>query len=668
MAEAGINGLNAAAARAAALLATDPALAGREAESILKVARNDPRALLVLGSARRRLGDPKGAHAILAPLAAAYPRAALTQYELGLTLAELGEGRSAVEALRGATRLNRDLADAWRALGEALFQLGDAMGAEAAFAEYARAAVTDPALKPAAAALFEGRLDAAEDLLRAHLLSHITDAAAMKMLAEVRLRQERYKDAETLLARGLELDPASDAARFSYAQALFRQQKAGPATEQLESLLARKPKDPAYRNLLAGCLGLLGEDERVAKLYEGLLEDYPEQPRLWLNYGHSLRAVGRSEEAKAAYRRCIALAPGLGDAYWSLANMKVAAFTSDEEAAMQTQAGRPDLSSDDRLHLHYALGKAFEDKGDYAASFDHYARGAALRHADAIYDADANHTQMLRSKQLFTPEFFAEREGAGWPSDEPIFILGLPRSGSTLIEQILASHSAVEGTMELPYIGLIANGLDGGVPGDPFPEAAADLDRAALSNLGKSFIDSAGQHRRLGKPLFIDKMPNNFRYIGLIHLMLPKAKIIDARRHPLGVCFSAFKQHFAQGQAFSYDLDDLGRYYRDYVELMAHFDSVLPGRVHRVIYEDLVDDTEGEVRRLLDHCGLPFEAACLAFHQNDRAVRTVSSEQVRQPIFRGGVDQWRHFEPWLGPLKAALGPALDDWRADPPDR
>jgi predicted Zn-dependent protease len=667
MAEAGISWLNAAAERAAALLGADPARAGREAESILKVARNDPRALLILGSARRRLGDPKGARLILAPLAKAYPRAALTQYELGLAFADLGEARSAVEALRSATSLNRDLADAWRALGDQLFQHGDATEAEAAFAQYARAAVTDPALKPAATALFEGRLDAAEDLLSAHVTSHVTDGPAMKMLAEVRLRQERFKDAETLLARCLELDPGSDADRFSYAQALFRQQKAGPAAAQLESLLARKPKDPAYRNLLAGCLGLLGEDERVAKLYEGLLADYPEQPRIWLNYGHSLRAVGRSEDAEAAYRHCIALAPGLGDAYWSMANMKVVSFTAAEQAAMLTQVWRTELSADDRRHLHYALGKAFEDKGDYAASSEHYARGAALRRAEAVYSADANHTQMLRSKRLFTPDFFAERAqfaeqgGAGFPSEGPIFILGLPRSGSTLIEQILASHSAVEGTMELPYIGLIANGLAGAAD-DRYPEAVAGLDGDALSRLGRSFIESARQHRKLGKPWFIDKMPNNFQHVGLIQLILPHARIIDARRHPLGTCFSAFKQHFAQGQSFSYDLADLGRYYADYVDLMAHFDAVLPGRVCRVIYEDLVEDTEGQVRRLLDHCGLPFEEGCLRFYENGRAVRTVSSEQVRRPIFRGGLEQWRAYEPWLDPLKRALGPALEGWR------
>jgi hypothetical protein len=356
------------------------------------------------------------------------------------------------------------------------------------------------------------------------------------------------------------------------------------------------------------------------------------------------------------------LAPGLGDAYWSLANLKVASFSAAEEAAMQAQAARDDLSTDDRLHLHYALGKAFEDRGDYAASFENYASGARLRREAIAYSADEGHAQMLRSKRVFTPSLFADHEGQGHPSDEPIFILGLPRSGSTLIEQILASHSAVEGTMELPYIGLIALSLGARGAGDPYPEAMATLDAGALARLGESFTDSAGQHRKLGKPFFIDKMPNNFSHIGLIQLILPKAKIIDARRHPLGVCFSAFKQHFAQGQNFTYDLGDLGRFYRDYVELMAHFDTVLPGRIHRVIYEDLVEDTETQVRRLLDYCGLPFEEGCLRFYENTRAVRTVSSEQVRRPIFRGGLDQWRHYEPWLGPLKAALGPALEGWR------
>jgi tetratricopeptide (TPR) repeat protein len=657
--------LNATIEQAAAMLAVDPARAGQAAEAVLKIAPNDPRALLILGSARRRRGDPRGAKTLLAPLAGAYPRAANTHYELGLALADLGETAPAITALRHAVQLNRDLADAWRAFGDLLFKAGDVAGADAAYAEHRRASVTDPALKPVAEALFQGRTAEAEQALRRHVAGHLTDSTALRMLAELYLRQSRFADAEVLLARCLELDPGHDGARFSYADALFKQQKAAAAIVEVQRLLAKRPTDPAYLNLMAACLGLMGDDVRGASVYEALLIDYDKQPRIWLNYGHCLRAIGRSQDALAAYKRTIELAPGLGDAYWSLANLKVASFSEDDEAAMQVQLRRPDLSPDDRLHLHYALGKALEDRGDYGASFEHYAAGARLRRAETPYDANETTAMVRRSKALFTAPFFAARAGAGAGAEDPIFIVGLPRSGSTLIEQILASHSAVEGTMELPEIGLLARRLDAAASeagAVRYPEGLAGLDAAALTALGESFIDATRLYRKSGKPFFIDKMPNNFSHIGLIQLILPKAKIIDARRHPLGSCFSAFKQHFAQGQNFSYDLTDLGRYYRDYVELMAHFDEVLPGRIHRVIYEDMVEDTETQVRRLLDYCGLPFEDACLRFYENGRAVRTVSSEQVRRPIFREGLEQWRRFEPWLGPLKAALGPALEGWR------
>ncbi|HEX3367658.1 tetratricopeptide repeat-containing sulfotransferase family protein [Phenylobacterium sp.] len=644
-------------ARAAALLASDPGQARREAEAILRLAPSDPRALLILASARRRLGDAPGAHAVLAPLAQAYPRAATTQYELGLTLADLGEAAPAAAALHNAVSLNRDLADAWRALGDLKFKAGEVAAAEAAFAEHRRATVTDPALKGAAEALFAGRVAEAETQLRAHLTRHLADAAATRMLAEVYLRQSRYGDAEILFARALELDPGHDGARFGYADALFRQQKASEALVEVERLLALAPKDPAYLNLQAACLALVGEDARVIAIYEGLLADYPRQPRLWLNYGHTLRAVGRREEAVTAYKKSLELAPGLGDAYWSLANLKVAALGPADEAAMLAGLDRGDLTADDRLHLHYALGKALEDRGEPAAAFEHYARGAALRRTETPYDAAETTAQLRRAEALFTREVFAERAGAGSPSEAPIFIVGLPRAGSTLVEQILASHSQVEGTMELPDLGLIARGF-----GPSYPEALASLDAAALTALGERYLATTRVHRKLGRAFFIDKMPNNFQHVGLIQLFLPRAKIIDARRHPLGSGFSAFKQHFAQGQAFSYDLADVGAYYRDYVAWMDHIDAVLPGRVHRVIYEDLVQDTEAEVARLLAYCGLPFEDACLRFHENSRAVRTVSSEQVRRPIFRDGLEQWRAYEPWLDPLKAALGPALAGWR------
>jgi tetratricopeptide (TPR) repeat protein len=658
--------LNAAAQKAASLLAVDPSGAEREAKRILAVSPRDPRALLVLGSARRRLGDPRGARAVLEPLAKAYPRAANTQYELGATFADLRQPAAAKATLRAAVSLNRDLAEAWRALGDLLFLEGDGAGAERAFAEHERALVQDPRLKPAAEALFNGDLAAAESRLRTHLMAQPDHAPALRMMAEVYVRLGRHGDAETLLAEALTRDPAHAGARFAYANALFQQQKGAQALAEAERLLAARPDDLSYLNLKAACLGIVGRTEDAVAIYQRLLKIYDKQPRLWLNHGHALRTLGRREEAVAAYKRCIALDPGLGDAYWSLANLKVVSFAPDDEQAMRTQVARPDLSADDRLHLHYALGKALEDRGDYAASFDHYAEGAALRRTQHPYDADETSRHTNRVMAAFTPAFFAERAGQGSSDEAPIFILGLPRAGSTLIEQILASHSMVEGTMELPDIGLIAKRLG---RGDGASQAAlqalSEHDADGLRALGEDYIRTTRIHRALGRPRFIDKMPNNFQHVGLIRAILPKAKIIDARRGPMASCFSAFKQHFAQGQSFSYDLTDLGRYYRDYVALMDHFDAVQPGTVHRVIYEEMVENTEAEVRRLLDYCGLPFEVGCLEFYANDRAVRTVSSEQVRRPIFRDALEQWRNYEPWLEPLKTALGTALTDWRGGP---
>jgi tetratricopeptide (TPR) repeat protein len=594
---------------------------------------------------------------VLEPLARAWPRAANTHYELGATLAALGETSAALAGLRHAVALNRDQAEAWRALGDLLFAAGDVAGAEAAFAEHRRAAVSDPALKPAAQAIFEGRMAEAEQRLRVHLAGRLSDATATRMLAEVYLAGQRYTDAEVLFGRALDLDPRHDGARFGLADALYRQQKASAALAQTERLLAAAPDDPAYLNLHAACLALVGEDAQVICIYEDLLARYPRQPRLWLNYGHNLRTVGRRDEAVAAFRKSLELSPGLGDAYWSLANLKTRALSADDEADIAAALARADLADDDRLHLHYALGKALEDRGEARAAFENYARGAAIRRRQTPYDANETTSAARRARAVFTRELLDARQGCGALSDAPIFIVGLPRAGSTLIEQILASHSQVEGAMELPDIGHIAQGF-----GRDYPQALARLTPGELAALGERYLETTRVHRKQGRARFIDKMPNNFQHLGLVRLILPNARIIDARRHPLGSGFSAFKQHFAQGQSFSYDLADIGHYYRDYVELMAHFDAVAPGAVHRVIYEDLVEDTEGETRRLLAYCGLPFEAACLRFYETDRAVRTVSSEQVRRPIYRDGLTQWRAYEAWLDPLKAALGPALEGWR------
>ncbi len=645
---------------AARLLATAPAEAEQRARVILDAAPRDPRAALILASARRRQGDHAGARVLLEPLARAHGGAARTHYELGLARAGSGDRAGGVAALRRAVALNRDLPEAWRALGEELFRAGEVRGSEAAFAEHRRATLQDPRLKAAADALAAGTPEQAEGLLRAYLTGRPDDVAALQLLGEALGALSRSADAEVVLRHVLELDPAFDGARFTLATVLFQQQKGAEALPHLHRLLARDPGDPAYRNLLAACLSLVGDLDEVDRLHRALLAEYPGQPKIWLNHGHALRTVGRFEEAVAAYRRCIALSPGFGDAYWSLANLKLAAFSHAEVAAMKVQLARTDLPTADRLHLHYALGKALEDRLDLAGSFEQYAAGAVLQRRQVRYSAAQTTADLHRVRALFTPVFLAARAHAGSRASDPIFVVGLPRSGSTLVEQILASHPQVEGTMELPDIGLIARSL--GAAGEDPLDALARLPTDRFAELGARYLETTRVHRKLGRPRFVDKMPNNFQHAGLIHLILPQARIIDVRRHPLGAGFSVFKQHFAQGQVFSYDLDDLGRYYRDYVALMAHFDGVLPGRVCRVIYEDLVEDTEGQVRRLLDHCGLAFDPACLQFHQTARAVKTVSSEQVRRPIFRDGLEQWKRYEPWLGPLKAALGPALEGWR------
>jgi tetratricopeptide (TPR) repeat protein len=569
-----------------------------------------------------------------------------------------------VASLRRALRVAPNLADGWRLLGDHLFAMGDTSGAAAAYASHIKASTRDPRLLAPAAALCEGRLAVAETLLRTHLKQYPTDVAAIRMFAELAARLGRLADAENLLARCLELTPDFTAARHNYAVVLHRQAKSVDALREVERLLGGDPRNPGYRSLQAAALARLGEYERSIATYAGLLADYPGQPKLWMSQGHALKTAGRQAESIEAYRRSIELEPSLGEAYWSLANLKTYRFAPTEIEAMATQLARSDLGAEDRLHFHFALGKAMEDAGDHAAAFAHYAEGNRLRRTTLAYDADETTALVRRAQSLFTPDFFASRRGSGAPSPDPIFVVGLPRSGSTLVEQILASHPAVEGTMELPdLLGLVRelSGRTRRSEPSKYPDALAELGPEALRALGERYLAQTRIQRKTDKPFFIDKMPNNWAHVGLIHLILPNARIVDTRRHPLSCCFSAFKQHFARGQGFTYSLEDVGRYYRDYAALMAHFDSVLPGRVHRVHYERMVEDTETEIRRLLAHCGLEYDERCLHFYENDRAVRTASSEQVRSPIFRDAVDHWRHYEPWLGPLRQALGPVLDGY-------
>ena len=651
------------------LLDTNPVLAEQQANEILGAVPENPDAALILGIAKRRTGDLDAARTSLAGLVASRPHWPTARYELGLTLAALGLTEEAERTLARVTELNPLMSDAWRALGDLATAAGDSEAADGFYAKQIKTSVNNPVLVEAAAALIDNRLAIAERLLKSFLKRFPTDVAAIRMLAEVAARIGRFSDAEALLRRCLELAPSFHPARQNYATALFRQGKAAEALAEVDKLLALDPYDPGYRNLKAAILGHIGDYEQTLSLYAGVLKDYPNQPKVWMSYGHALKTARRYEEGIAAYRRSIAQLPQLGEAYWSLANLKTFRFTDADLSAMQVQLGRADLGDDDRLHFHFALGKALEDRSDFAESFAHYSRGNDIRKAQLSYDADETSDRLQRMTALFTPAFFEARRGAGAASAAPIFVVGLPRSGSTLIEQILSSHSAIEGTMELPDMPNLALSLSGRrnrTDKSLYPESLADLDNARLTAMGEDYLARTAVQRKSGRPFFIDKTPHNFLHIGMIQLLLPNAKIIDARRHPLGACFSGFKQHFARGQSFSYGLDDIGRYYRDYVRLMAHFDDVLPSKIHRVFYESMVEDTEAEIRRLLAYCGLPFEDGCLRFHENERAVRTASSEQVRQPIYRDGLNQWRNYEPWLGPLKAALGDCLNHY-PDPPE-
>ena len=654
--------LETALSHAVRLLRHDPCLAAEQADEILKVAPGHPTTTLLLGAARRMIGDTAVALRVLAPLAAAQPQWADAHYELGLALADRGQAEAALAGLRCAVALQPDMPDAWRAIGDYLTVSGDIGGADAAYAQHIKASTKDPQLLVAASALVEGRIAQAEALLRAHLTRIPTDIVAIRLLAEVAARLGRNADAENLLERCLELAPSFHAARHQYAIVLQRQNKAVAALRQIEQLAKLDPHNSSYRNLKAVALVKIGEYRQSLEIYAEVLAAHPQQSKIWMSYGHTLSTAGREQDSIAAYRKSIDISPHLGEAYWSLANLKTFRFEPVELRAMRAQLERNDLSDEDRFHFDFAVGKALEDNRDYCESFKHYVRANQRRRSTVAYDADEMSAYVRRSKSLFTTEFFAARAGYGSSAPDPIFIVGMPRAGSTLIEQILASHSSVEGTMELPDILMMAGSLSGKrVPGaEPrYPAVLAGLSAIACRELGERYIEDTRIQRKTAKPLFIDKMPNNFLHIGLIKLALPNARIIDARRHPMATCFSAYKQHFARGQNFSYDLEELGRYYRDYVTLMAHFDSVLPGRVHRVIYESMVEDSESEIRRLLDYCGLTFEPACLQFYKNERAVRTASSGQVRRPIFRDGLDQWRRYEPWLGPLKEALGSVLD---------
>ena len=589
-------------------------------------------------------------------LQALAPKFGRGHQEAGYIHLALRQPEQALQAFNRAVVLNDSLLASWQTIIKLCVRPEHAELRKRALLQSERLAALPPALLSVRNATAEGNLRKAEDICRHFLRQNPTHVEAMRLLADLGVRSEVLDDAEFLLESALDFEPDNRFARFDYMNVLYRRQKYEQALVEAERLLQLEPDSAQYLTGYANQCVAVGRFDEALKIYDEVLARFPETAPLHLLRGHALKTVGRTDEAIDAYRQTYRTNQNCGDAYWSLANLKTFRFADSEVDAMQRKESEADLEVDDRVHFCFALGKHFEDQKDYATSFDYYHRGNELRRQQLGFSADLLSSRLALQRQVMTPELFAKYSGSGCHDADPIFIVGLPRAGSTLLEQILASHSQVDGTQELPNIGALAFKLDGrrAMSDAPkYPYCLADIDIQELKKFGEQFLADTRIHR--GKaPFFIDKMPNNFRHIGLIHMILPNARIIDARREAISCCFSGFKQLFSSGQEFTYGLHQIGQYYNDYLDLMEHWDEVLPGKVLRVQHEDVVADLEGQVRRLLDYCGLPFEQACVDFHTTQRSVRTPSSEQVRQPIFTTSLEAHKPFEPWLGPLQEVL--------------
>jgi tetratricopeptide (TPR) repeat protein len=572
----------------------------------------------------------------------------------------------AAEEARRRLRVNPRDAEALRVLGRALRDLGQPDEANRAELAAIDASKHDPEIARASQAMIANDLPIAEGILRSILTRNPGDVAAIRMLAEIAIRMGHPREAERLLRRGLELAPGFLYARQTLAVALDQLSRFGEALTELNRISGPLAEREQVVALKAASLSKVGDNEESLRLYREIAARQPDNADVWISIANLQKIVGDPGTIDS-YRKVLEISPVNGEAWWSLANLKTFRFSDGEVAAMEAALESDGLGEDDRFRLHFALGKALEDRGKDEKSFDHYRRGNAIRSMQTRHRPAETTELAERTERLFTREFLAAREGWGEQAHDPIFIVGMPRSGSTLVEQILSSHPSIEGTAELPDVIVIARELEEGSPGGVpegwrnYPDLLAALSADDFRGLGQTYLDRTRIQRKTDRPHFIDKMPNNWQHIGLIRLMLPNAKIVDARRHPLACGFSNFKQHYARGQEFSYDLGHFGQYYRDYVRLMEHFDAVAPGSVHRVVHERLLADPDAEIRALLDYLGLPFDEACLKSHETRRPVRTASAEQVRRPIDAAGAQSWKRFEGWLDPLKAALGPALEDW-------
>ena len=614
-------------------------------------------ALFFKAVCRRADGDHATAMAHLRAALEGKPDYGRAWQEIAHNHRDQGEHAPAIEAYRRACELNPGLLASWRELARLLTEAGRTQEAANAQANHDRLAKLPRVLQSVTSMMHEGKLLKAEQACRQHLKAHPKDTEGMRLLAAIGAELNVLDDAEFLLESALEFDPKFDLARLDYVKILHKRQKFQKAFDQAQELRRRMPNNLASEMIYANECAAIGRYEQALTVLAPLVDVSPYPENVHMQRGHAYKTIGDQDQAIDAYRSAAAHRPEFGDAWWSLANLKTYRFSDDDLDRMRQALTSDQATVVDRYHLHFALGKAFEDRADFAQAFEHYAQGNALKKDQVRYSADRMHADFERQKAFFTPERVASLEGQGDPAPDPIFIVGLPRAGSTLVEQILASHSQIDGTLELPNILAMVHRLNGRqlVNDTPrYPQVLAEKSADELKALGRQYIDDTRIHRQ-GARLFTDKMPNNFRHIGLIKTILPNARIIDARRHPMACCFSGFKQLFAEGQEFSYGLDDIGRYWVDYADLMDHWHSVYPGEILQVDYEAVVDDLDAQVKRMLTFLGLEFEPQCVEFHQTQRSVRTASAEQVRQPIYQAGVAQWRHFEPWLGPLKATLG-------------
>jgi predicted Zn-dependent protease len=632
-----------------------------DAQALLRQVPENRDVLYIVAVSQRYLKRIPEALETLARCEALHPGFSRLHQERGHCYLAARDPGAALASYLAAVHINIALPASWKAL-DVLFRSAGRLAESANAAAQVKRLATWPVAVMTATGLFaDGETHAAEHMIREFLLAHPQHVEAMRLLAQIGMKLDVLDDAEFLLESALLLAPDYHAMRYDYALTLLRRHKHAQAMAELDRLLAADPDNRAFRITYAtACVGL-GKQEEAIERYRALLTETPEAADLHLSVAHALKTLGKQKEAVESYRAAYTAQPGFGDAYWSLANLKTYRFGDQEIAQMRAQETRVDLAAVDRYHLCFALGKALEDRGEFAESFRYYRTGNALKKSEVRFKLQPILRNAELQSAICTREFFEARRGYGFDCGDPIFIVGLPRAGSTLLEQILASHSRVEGTTELPEILRLVGELQGRDPetANPrYPAILAELKPEDFVRFGEKYIADTRVYRS-GLPRFIDKMPNNFRHVGLIHLILPNAKIIDARREPMACCFSNFKQLFASGQEFTYSLEDIASYYRMYVDLMRHWDEALPGRVLRVQHEEVVEDLEGNVRRILDFCGLDFEPACLEFYKTERSVRTASSEQVRQPIYKEGLDQWRNFDPWLGELKRALGTWAD---------